>query len=882
MITQYDVFGRVTQTGWKNLAATSTTRKNYQANITSGTNPFTLTALEVLTKNYYDNYSFAGAPTTVPTTLADSQLDLATNVKGLQTGTWVKVLDNASSTTAEISYTLYDKKYRPVRSYTKNHLGGYTQVDTNMDWAGRTIYTITKHKRTNAATELLVKDMFTYSPQDKLLVHKQKINALPEQLINSNTYDELGQLTSKNVGGADATGAAGLQKVDYAYNIRGWLKEINKVDNLQDDLFAFKINYNDADTATDLFNGNISETYWKTSTDNKKRKYDYKYDDLNRLLQADYSKQGNTAFNSYLEHLWYDKNGNIKNLLRNGGMDTDGYQFANPIDNLTYLYDADNKNQLLRVFDATANPQGFKDDNNGTSLITEKAQAPDYGYDANGNMIRDDNKGIKTITYNHLNLPTKITFANPNNITYLYNAVGQKLGKVVTELVVAQTVVVKTDYLSGFQYVNDVMQFFPHAEGYVKVTGTSYDYVYNYTDHLGNIRLSYSKDPATNALKVIEENHYYPFGLKHTGYNSDRFVFVPILESTGGKFNSIIRPYRPAPDVLDYFSLSLNYDYKFENKEWQDELSLNLYDFGGRLYDPAVVRTTTHDPLAEKFYNLSPQSFLNNNPMYFVDPTGMATDGWIKQVADGVTTMTYNPNVNTVEEATAANYKNVKSVGATGSVSSSDGSYSYSLNADGSVTDGSGNRVFGTDKLMTVTTSKGTEISSFGLWDTSKGGAVGGGSGACIPMDFSSPFFNWGWAIKGIGALWSSAFGTAAETTTTVASGSVYSVAYETTLSSELFPGLYRGAHFKAANTSLSNAMASDAAFSSSMSSLGVSIPRSATGTILGKSPTNWVWHHSVETGVMQLVPKVQHTQGSIFWNTMHPNGVGGYAIWGK
>jgi hypothetical protein len=113
-------------------------------------------------------------------------------------------------------------------------------------------------------------------------------------------------------------------------------------------------------------------------------------------------------------------------------MDTDGYQFANPIDNLTYLYDTDNKNQLLRVFDETANPQGFKDDNNGTSLITEKAQAPDYGYDANGNMIRDDNKGIKTITYNHLNLPTNITFANPNNITYLYNAVGQKLGKVVT------------------------------------------------------------------------------------------------------------------------------------------------------------------------------------------------------------------------------------------------------------------------------------------------------------------------------------------------------------------------------------------------------------------------------------------------------------------
>jgi RHS repeat-associated protein len=509
-----------------------------------------------------------------------------------------------------------------VRSYTKNHLGGYTQVDTNMDWAGRTIYTITKHKRTNAATELVVKDMFTYSPQDKLLVHRQKINALPEQLISSNTYDDLGQLISKNVGGTDATGAAGLQKVDYAYNIRGWLKQINEVDNLQDDLFAFKINYNDATTATKLYNGNISETFWKTSTDNVKRKYDYKYDDLNRLLQADYSKQGNTAFNSYLEHLWYDKNGNIKNLLRNGGMDTDGYQFANPIDNLTYLYDTDNKNQLLRVFDATANPQGFKDDPNGTSLITEKAQAPDYGYDANGNMTKDDNKGIKTITYNHLNLPTKITFANPNNITYLYNATGQKVNKVVTEKIGTQTIITTTDYLNGYQYVNNILQFFPHAEGYVKVTGTSYDYVYNYTDHLGNIRLSYSKEPATNALKVIEENHYYPFGLKHTGYNSDQYYIAPSAGYSTLNYWLIeeveIKPFKPAN-----FNLSLNYDYKYNGKEYQDELGLNITAMDYRQYDSAIGRFNSIDVLSELAPSLSPYRFGFNNPVFFSDPTGL-------------------------------------------------------------------------------------------------------------------------------------------------------------------------------------------------------------------------------------------------------------------
>ncbi|MCO6176477.1 hypothetical protein NHF50_15615, partial [Flavobacterium sp. NRK F10] len=61
------------------------------------------------------------------------------------------------------------------------------------------------------------------------------------------TYDELGQLISKNVGGTDVTGATALQTVDYTYNIRGWLTNINDVNNIMtgNDLFNFKIDYND-------------------------------------------------------------------------------------------------------------------------------------------------------------------------------------------------------------------------------------------------------------------------------------------------------------------------------------------------------------------------------------------------------------------------------------------------------------------------------------------------------------------------------------------------------------------------------------------------------------------------------------------------------------
>jgi hypothetical protein len=115
------------------------------------------------------------------------------------------------------------------------------------------------------------------------------------------------------------------------------------------------------------------------------------------------------------------------------------------------------------------------------------------------------------------------------------------------------------------------------------------------------------------------------------------------------------------------------------------------------------------------------------------------------------------------------------------------------------------------------------------------------------------------------------------------ATGAHYSVAFETKLATNLYPGKSYYMHFKAANTALSNAMASDADFANSMSKLGISIPYASRGRIiLGNSPANWVWHHDVGAGVIQLVPKAQHTTGSIFWNTMHPGGVGGMSIWGR
>src|SRR5690606_8820769 len=240
----------------------------------------------------------------------------------------------------------------------------------------------------------------------------------------------------------------------------------------------------------------------------------------------------------------------------------------------------DNLDNIIRhCLVNTTCPSGFKE-----GVYTGDA----FIYDNYGNLIEDKNKGITSITYNHLNLPKEIIFENDENkkIIYLYNANGQKIKKTVVNSPSVSTV----NYQGMFHYENGLLRFFATAEGYVMADTRGYNYVYNYTDHLGNIRLSYTDD-SSFGLQVIEENNYYPFGLKHNGYNN-------------------ISP------------LNNVYKYKYNGKEWQDELNLNLYDYGARNYDPAIGRWMKQDPHAENYYSFSPYSFVANNPMFFVDPNG--------------------------------------------------------------------------------------------------------------------------------------------------------------------------------------------------------------------------------------------------------------------
>ena len=90
---------------------------------------------------------------------------------------------------------------------------------------------------------------------------------------------------------------------------------------------------------------------------------------------------------------------------------------------------------------------------------------------------------------------------------------------------------------------------------------------------------------------VEETNHYYPFG--------------GVFASTGNA-----QPY------------------KYNGKEYDSKKGLNWYDYGARHYDAALGRFTTVDPLAEKYFNTGLYAYCGNNPIRYIDPTGMFYTGF--------------------------------------------------------------------------------------------------------------------------------------------------------------------------------------------------------------------------------------------------------------
>ena len=121
-------------------------------------------------------------------------------------------------------------------------------------------------------------------------------------------------------------------------------------------------------------------------------------------------------------------------------------------------------------------------------------------------------------------------------------------------------------------------------------TDGSFDYEYFIKDHLGNTRVTIQE--TAGQPKVMQENHYYPFGMALAG--------------------------QTYADV----SQTLKNDYLYNGKEFQDDLGLDWYDYGARFYDATIGRWHSIDPKAEKYFPISPYAYCADNPIKYFDPNG--------------------------------------------------------------------------------------------------------------------------------------------------------------------------------------------------------------------------------------------------------------------
>ncbi|MDR0939796.1 MAG: DUF6443 domain-containing protein, partial [Mediterranea sp.] len=444
----------------------------------------------------------------------------------------ISVAEADSVTGYDYTFTYYDYRHRPTQIHESNPRGSSATY-----FAYNFVGEPTKMKRVHFAnnkptvTELYT---YTYDAYMRPLSTTHQLDSLPPVVIVDNVYDILGRLKSNK-----RNGNANL-RTDYTYNIRSWIK------NITGPLFSQTLYYNDArpdGSNNPHYNGNISAMDWQVTHtgDNKRRGYNFTYDNLSRLTAADYREAG-TSSEKFSAAYSYDMHGNILSLQRHGNKGPAAYDL---VDNVTFTYVG---NQLVKATDTgeAANNSFSHDFMDGADIDVE------YAYDANGNMTMNANNGIYSIAYNLLNLPEKITFAEPGVFNeYVYSADGTKLSVLHKKASSEE----RTDYVGNMIYKNDSLDMILVDGGYIK----NGQYHFYLQDHLGSNRVV-----ADANGNIIQANHYYPYG-------------APFAES----YSSDIQKY------------------KYIGKEYDTDNGLDWYDVEARMMDG--LRFTTMDPLAEKY-----------------------------------------------------------------------------------------------------------------------------------------------------------------------------------------------------------------------------------------------------------------------------------------
>ncbi|WP_441293178.1 RHS repeat-associated core domain-containing protein [Sorangium sp. KYC3313] len=525
-----------------------------------------------------------------------------------------------------------------------------------------------------------------------------------------------------------------------------------------------------------------------------------------------------------------------------------------------------------------------------------------FAHDAVGNQTA--RPGGTTVRYTPFDLPEQIT-QGASTVTFGYDGDQQRIRKTTPA---KETLYFGDLYERVTQAASGAVEHRYHVHSPERVVaivtrgGSDDGTRYVHVDHLGSIDALTDEDG-----DVIERRSYDPFGQRRNPVWGERPPASFPSETTQG----------------------------FTGHESDDELG--LVNMKGRIYDPRIGRFLTTDPIVSipSFgQSWNPYSYVRNSPLNHVDPSGFQEEpveepilpvySVVRPEHYAVEIFYSPPKANQPEEGP----REAVEVGATtapidvGTTGSSSGyvPQPVTVSPEHSGAGGPGTVVGqtllgaaeGTRDLgagigrmlvlnaLTLGMYSGYEFAS-AMWDGYDEDGLAGALNAVNPLyhigrgaadtalaidrdDYrtagaagtktmvlaAATVFGMGRGL-GVAAEGSAAAGTA------TAMPRAYSVAFEAQLSPAEF-GLSRARHFQLANESL----IADRGVNPALAEL---VPAPAGW---GRPPADWVWQHATieqaggRTGILQLVPKAQHTPSSPFWRLLHPlpNGGGGYTQW--
>ena len=359
-----------------------------------------------------------------------------------------------------------------------------------------------------------------------------------------------------------------------------------KLGGLENARFSQTLHYSDVPSCfwNEYFNGRISAVSVR-QLDNSYRMF-LSYGDRQSLCDMAMYTYDGTGYLRFKESMGYDIMGNIRTLTR-----------QTPLGDVNVLSFEYTGNHFKSSYDHSSSrwPDAY------SFLYHSWEPEGAFGYDDNGNETRNLAQNVEYAHYNNHNLPDSVCFPGGNTLLLDYLSDGRRVRTNTktyrTALIVPlDDLQLLSDPSSETEEVRDGDFLFRDGRlsrletpgGYVSLrndtTGEKRIRGYYYIkDYLGSVRLTCDYETG----EVLQSMEYLPSGaiFRRTGY-----------------------------DIQNR---------RFCGKEELSMHGFNMYDSGARLQCTLVPRFSTMDPLLEKYYDISPYVYCANNPVRFIDPTGM-------------------------------------------------------------------------------------------------------------------------------------------------------------------------------------------------------------------------------------------------------------------